>query len=236
MNLTESFAMTPAASVCGLYFGHPESRYFAVDRITREQVESYAVRKGMPEARGRALARPEPWIRSLIHCTSSGIFPGDVDTSNSWERTTQQPVRSRQKISAKRSRIRKITFAGPQHVSRSPQSVLKNLSERFLQFTRHERGLAENTQSAYQRDLQTYGAWLNGRSPLTVTIQNLGDYLGTLSDKGQSRATIARKAATLRCFYSFLQLEGVLVDNPAEQLVLARRDDTIPAVLSASPG
>ena len=49
MNLTESFAMTPAASVCGLYFGHPESRYFAVDRITREQVESYAVRKGMPE-------------------------------------------------------------------------------------------------------------------------------------------------------------------------------------------
>ena len=49
MSLTENFAMTPAASVCGLYFGHPESRYFAVDRITREQVQSYAVRKGMPE-------------------------------------------------------------------------------------------------------------------------------------------------------------------------------------------
>jgi 5-methyltetrahydrofolate--homocysteine methyltransferase len=50
MNLTESFAMTPAASVCGLYFGHPESRYFAVDRITRDQVEDYAARKGMPVA------------------------------------------------------------------------------------------------------------------------------------------------------------------------------------------
>ena len=49
MSLTENFAMTPAASVCGLYFGHPESRYFAVDRITREQVQSYAARKGMPE-------------------------------------------------------------------------------------------------------------------------------------------------------------------------------------------
>ncbi|MDA7938161.1 site-specific tyrosine recombinase XerD [Pirellulales bacterium] len=134
-------------------------------------------------------------------------------------------------ISAKRSRIRKIAFEGPQ---REPLSsiCIDELIERFLQFTRHERGLAENTQSAYQRDLQTYAVWLNGRSPLTVTIQNLGDYLGTLSDKGQSRATIARKAATLRCFYSFLQLEGVLVDNPAEQLVLARRDDTIPAVLS----
>jgi len=48
MQLTESFAMTPAASVCGLYFGHPESRYFAVDRITRDQVEAYAARKDMP--------------------------------------------------------------------------------------------------------------------------------------------------------------------------------------------
>ncbi len=48
MTLTESCAMLPAASVSGLYFAHPESRYFAVDRITREQVESYAARKGMP--------------------------------------------------------------------------------------------------------------------------------------------------------------------------------------------
>ena len=50
MSLTESCAMLPAASVSGLYFAHPESRYFAVDRITREQVESYATRKGMPVA------------------------------------------------------------------------------------------------------------------------------------------------------------------------------------------
>jgi 5-methyltetrahydrofolate--homocysteine methyltransferase len=48
MRLTESCAMMPAASVSGLYFAHPESRYFAVDRITREQVEAYAARKGMP--------------------------------------------------------------------------------------------------------------------------------------------------------------------------------------------
>jgi 5-methyltetrahydrofolate--homocysteine methyltransferase len=50
MTLTESCAMLPAASVSGLYFAHPESRYFAVDRITREQVEAYAARKGMPVA------------------------------------------------------------------------------------------------------------------------------------------------------------------------------------------
>lgn len=45
MSLTESFAMWPAASVSGLYFSHPEARYFAVDLVTRDQVENYAKRK-----------------------------------------------------------------------------------------------------------------------------------------------------------------------------------------------
>jgi 5-methyltetrahydrofolate--homocysteine methyltransferase len=48
IRLTESFAMHPGASVSGLYFAHPEARYFAVDLVTRDQVESYAARKGMP--------------------------------------------------------------------------------------------------------------------------------------------------------------------------------------------
>jgi 5-methyltetrahydrofolate--homocysteine methyltransferase len=50
VHLTESFAMTPAAAVSGLYFAHPEATYFAVDLITRDQVEAYAARKGMPRA------------------------------------------------------------------------------------------------------------------------------------------------------------------------------------------
>ena len=47
IHLTETLAMDPAASVCGLYFAHPAARYFSVDRITRDQVEDYARRKGM---------------------------------------------------------------------------------------------------------------------------------------------------------------------------------------------
>jgi 5-methyltetrahydrofolate--homocysteine methyltransferase len=47
MVLTDSFAMYPAASVSGLYFAHPEARYFAVGKIGRDQVEDYARRKGM---------------------------------------------------------------------------------------------------------------------------------------------------------------------------------------------
>ena len=47
MQLTESFAMWPGASVSGWYFSHPESKYFAVAQIQRDQVEDYAARKGM---------------------------------------------------------------------------------------------------------------------------------------------------------------------------------------------
>src|SRR5207245_734695 len=56
IRLTESYAMWPAASVSGLYFSHPEARYFAVDMITRDQVENYAARKGLP------LRQVERWL------------------------------------------------------------------------------------------------------------------------------------------------------------------------------
>ena len=48
IELTESFAMAPAASVSGLYFANPESRYFGVRVVGEDQLQDYAARKGMP--------------------------------------------------------------------------------------------------------------------------------------------------------------------------------------------
>jgi 5-methyltetrahydrofolate--homocysteine methyltransferase len=48
MGLTENAAMTPAATVSGFYFSHPQAKYFNVGRIGRDQIESYATRKGLP--------------------------------------------------------------------------------------------------------------------------------------------------------------------------------------------
>jgi 5-methyltetrahydrofolate--homocysteine methyltransferase len=56
ITLTESSAMSPAASVCGLYLAHPESRYFDVGRIDRAQVQDYARRRGL------ALDEMERWL------------------------------------------------------------------------------------------------------------------------------------------------------------------------------
>jgi len=57
ITLSESYAMLPAASVSGLYLGHPAARYFTVGRIGRDQVQDYANRKGIP------LAEAEKWLR-----------------------------------------------------------------------------------------------------------------------------------------------------------------------------
>ncbi|XP_028826309.1 methionine synthase isoform X2 [Denticeps clupeoides] len=56
IGLTESLAMTPAAAVSGLYFSNPKASYFAVGKITKEQVEDYAHRKGM------TVAEAERWL------------------------------------------------------------------------------------------------------------------------------------------------------------------------------
>lgn len=64
ISLTESYAMWPAASVSGLYFAHPEARYFSVDRVTKDQVESYAQRTA------RTIAEVERWLAPNLGYTA----------------------------------------------------------------------------------------------------------------------------------------------------------------------
>ncbi len=61
IELTESFAMTPPASVSGLYFSHPQAHYFGVGKIERDQAEDYARRKGW------TLAEAERWLAPILN-------------------------------------------------------------------------------------------------------------------------------------------------------------------------
>ncbi|NYS23631.1 methionine synthase [Rhodobacteraceae bacterium 2376] len=63
VTLTESMAMWPGSSVSGLYIGHPEAYYFGVARVERDQVESYAARKGMD------VAEVERWLAPVLNYT-----------------------------------------------------------------------------------------------------------------------------------------------------------------------
>lgn len=60
IQLTESLAMYPAASVCGWYFSHPESKYFGVGKILKDQVEDYASRKNI------SLEEAEKWLKPIL--------------------------------------------------------------------------------------------------------------------------------------------------------------------------
>ncbi len=64
VKLTESFAMHPGAAVCGLYFSHPQSHYFGVGKIERDQVEDYAKRKGWSLVEAEKLAGADPQLRA----------------------------------------------------------------------------------------------------------------------------------------------------------------------------
>jgi 5-methyltetrahydrofolate--homocysteine methyltransferase len=60
ITLTESLAMYPASSVCGWYFAHPESKYFGVGKIDKDQLEDYAQRKGM------STEEMTKWLRPIL--------------------------------------------------------------------------------------------------------------------------------------------------------------------------
>ncbi len=61
VKLTESYAMWPGSSVCGLYFSHPQAHYFGVAKVERDQVEDYAARKGMD------IAQVERWLAPVLN-------------------------------------------------------------------------------------------------------------------------------------------------------------------------
>ncbi|MGO4832623.1 vitamin B12 dependent-methionine synthase activation domain-containing protein, partial [Rhizobiaceae sp. 2RAB30] len=65
VSLTESFAMWPGSSVSGLYLTHPESYYFGVAKVERDQVEDYAARKGM------LIGEVERWLGPILNYVPS---------------------------------------------------------------------------------------------------------------------------------------------------------------------
>ncbi|WP_157373871.1 methionine synthase [Salipiger sp. CCB-MM3] len=67
VELTESYAMWPGSSVSGLYIGHPESYYFGVAKVERDQVEDYAARKGM------AVEEVERWLAPILNYLPGGV-------------------------------------------------------------------------------------------------------------------------------------------------------------------
>jgi len=104
--------------------------------------------------------------------------------------------------------------------------------EAFAHYLASECHLADNTVAAYRRDLRHFYTWLNGRSLQSLTVRQLSGYPAWLDEQGLAPPSIARHVVSLKVFFRYLQLEGVISDNQAELLGAQRLWERVPHVLS----
>lgn len=107
----------------------------------------------------------------------------------------------------------------------------------FVRYLSHERNRSAHTVRAYRGDLEDFASFSGARGVPTlaeVDLSCLRSWLGSLDQHGLSRATIARRAATVRNFLAWATREGYLRDNPSFRLKAPRRQNGLPDVLSVS--
>ncbi len=104
--------------------------------------------------------------------------------------------------------------------------------ESFVAYVAGECHLADNTVAAYRRDTKRFFQWLQARAVAALTIRDLADYVGWLHGQKLNPTSIARHIASLRVFFRYLQLEGVLVESQAELLGSQKLWERVPKVLS----
>lgn len=120
-------------------------------------------------------------------------------------------------------------------VDAAPRPVLGTWFEPFLQYLRAECGLAANSVKAYSTDLTHFLAWYrdNGQpSPRDVDLPYLTRYLAHLHERGLKSSSTARHLVSLKMFFRYLVLEGVLAESAVELLNSPKLWQTLPKVLS----
>ncbi len=105
-------------------------------------------------------------------------------------------------------------------------------ADSFSDYLKRECHLADNTVAAYGRDMVRFERWRGQRAIAKLKIADLSDYAAWLSDQDLAPASIARHLVTLKMFFKYLQLEGVLRENLAELLGSQKLWQRIPDVLS----
>lgn len=106
--------------------------------------------------------------------------------------------------------------------------------KQFAAYLKIERGLAENSIFAYQRDVDKLKAFAeaNKKEPIELNLKDLNLFLGELYDLGLSARSQARILSGVKQFFEFLVLEDILTESPAEMLEMPKIGRKLPEVLS----
>ncbi len=92
--------------------------------------------------------------------------------------------------------------------------------------------MADNTIAAYGRDMQRFVGWVGKQRLASLTITDLSDFVASLHLQGLAPASVARNVVAIRTFFKYLQLEGIVRDNPAELIATQKMWQRMPGVLS----
>ncbi len=132
------------------------------------------------------------------------------------------------------SKLRQLRKSGRKVTK--PQEDLSShagLLERFTTYLRSECHLAENTVVAYQNDMRRFLKWATSQVPLPqLKLSDLSEFVATLPAEGLSAASSSRCIVAVRMFFKYLQLEGVVQDNPSELLTTQRTWQRIPKAIT----
>lgn len=116
-------------------------------------------------------------------------------------------------------------------------SVFSSQLKRYLQFVKVEKGLAKNSSSSYENDLQRYLLFLQNELKISdlggVTLQHIEKFLEELTELGLTTSTIARNISSIRSFHEFAVVENLAQANPAELVELPKKAQKLPEVLEA---
>jgi integrase/recombinase XerD len=130
------------------------------------------------------------------------------------------------------SKLKQLRERGGSSPTRDQPALTDDWHHKFVDYLRTECHLAENTVMAYGRDIKRLLTWLQNKSVNRIAMADLIEFIEHLQQAQLKPASISRAIVATRMFFKYLQLEGIIQDNPSELLATQRNWDRIPKAIS----
>lgn len=130
------------------------------------------------------------------------------------------------------SKLSRLREKGASVSAPPPPALGSNWQVKFTNYLRSECHLAENTVLAYGRDLRRLLTWMGSTPANQVKLNGLSEFVATLQAEKLAPASISRAIVTTRMFFKYLQLEGIVQDNPAELLGSQKMWERLPKAIT----
>jgi integrase/recombinase XerD len=130
------------------------------------------------------------------------------------------------------SKLKRLRDQGISEPLAPAESAHGDWHQKFTNYLRSECHLAENTVLAYGRDLRRLLKWLGSSQVQRLKLGDLSEFVEWLQADKLSAASVSRAIVTTRMFFKYLQLEGIVQDNPSELLSTQRMWQRIPKAIT----